>query len=154
MGAFWIFAAILTFVYIVYYAVMIGNDLLGGKDKKKNDVEVFSVGSDSENQNKALDEEPVDVQDEDNISDASSSAAATLSAAQDTSSPDNADSTPPQTDSIKSPSTDQLYQAIKAAEAQMSAVHTEAQSEVSGDEYDNTRLAMLMAAGEETIEKI
>lgn len=153
MGAFWIFAAILTFVYIVYYAVMIGNDLLGGKDKKKNDVEVFSVGSDSESQDKALDEEPVNVQDEDSIPDASTSTAA-LSDAQDTQSSGNADSTPSQTDSMKSPSTDQLYQAIKAAEAQMSAVHTEAQSEVSGDEYDNTRLAMLMAAGEETIEKI
>lgn len=153
MGAFWIFAAILTFVYIVYYAVMIGNDLLGGKDKKKNDVEVFSVGSDSENQEKALDEEPVNVQDEDSIPDASTSTAA-LSDAQDTQSSGNADSTPSQTDSMKSPSTDQLYQAIKAAEAQMSAVHTEAQSEVIGDEYDNTRLAMLMAAGEETIEKI
>lgn len=153
MGAFWIFAAILTFVYIVYYAVMIGNDLLGGKDKKKNDVEVFSIGSDSENQEKALDEEPVNVQDEDSIPDASTSTAA-LSDAQDTQSSGNADSTPSQTDSMKSPSTDQLYQAIKAAEAQMSAVHTEAQSEVIGDEYDNTRLAMLMAAGEETIEKI
>ena len=132
---------------------MIGNDLLGGKDKKKNDVEVFSVGSDSENQEKALDEEPVNVQDEDSIPDASTSTAA-LSDAQDTQSLGNADGTSMPADSMKSPSTDQLYQAIKAAEAQMSAVHTEAQSEVSGDEYDNTRLAMLMAAGEETIEKI
>lgn len=147
MGAFWIFAAILTFVYVVYYAVIIGIDLIGGKDKKKNDVEVFSVGSDSESQDKPLDEEPVNVQDEDIIP--------------DTDSPSGSPSTPPPghaenttADTPESASDDQLYKAIKAAEDEMSAVHTEAQDEISGDEYDNTRLAMLMAAGEENIENI
>mgnify|MGYP006992331535 CR=1 FL=1 len=38
MGAFWIFAAILTFVYIVYYAVIMAMDTVGDKGKKKKDV--------------------------------------------------------------------------------------------------------------------
>ena len=36
MGAFWIFAAILTFVYIVYYAVIMAMDTVGDKGKKNN----------------------------------------------------------------------------------------------------------------------
>ena len=149
MGAFWIFAAILTFVYIVYYAVMIGNDLLGGKGKKKSDVEVFAVGGDSDNQEKTLDEEPVNVQDEDSIADTPSP-----SVPQETPPSSHADNVPVMDETYNSATDDQLYNAIKAAEAQMSAVHTEAQDEVGGDEYDNTRLAMLMAAGEESIENI
>lgn len=48
MGAFWIFAAILTFVYIVYYAVIMAMDTVGDKGKKKKDVEVFAVGNSSQ----------------------------------------------------------------------------------------------------------
>lgn len=45
MGAFGIFVAILTFIYIVYYAVMIGMDVVGSNGKKKAEVEEFAVGS-------------------------------------------------------------------------------------------------------------
>lgn len=55
MGAFWIFAAILTFVYIVYYAVIMAMDTVGDKGKKKKDVEVFAVGNSSQ---EAFVEEP------------------------------------------------------------------------------------------------
>ncbi len=56
MGAFWIFAAILTFVYIVYYAVIMAMDTVGDKGKKKKDVEVFAVGNSSQ---EAFVEEPI-----------------------------------------------------------------------------------------------
>ena len=45
MGAFGIFVAILTFIYIVYYAVMIGMDVVGSNGKKKAEVEEFAVDS-------------------------------------------------------------------------------------------------------------
>lgn len=45
MGAFGIFVAILTFIYIVYYAVMIGMDVVGSNGKKKAEVEEFAVGN-------------------------------------------------------------------------------------------------------------
>ena len=35
MGAFGIYVAILTFIYIVYYAAMIGMDVVGSNGKKK-----------------------------------------------------------------------------------------------------------------------
>lgn len=42
MGAFGIFAAILTFVYVIYYAVMVSMDLFGNKAQKIDSVEVIS----------------------------------------------------------------------------------------------------------------
>lgn len=45
MGAFGIYVAILTFIYIVYYAVMIGMDAVGSNGKKKAEVEEFAVGN-------------------------------------------------------------------------------------------------------------
>lgn len=45
MGAFGIFVAILTFIYIVYYAVMIGMDVVGSNGMKKAEVEEFAVGN-------------------------------------------------------------------------------------------------------------
>lgn len=45
MGAFGIYVAILTFIYIVYYAVMIGMDVVGSNGKKKAEVEEFTVGN-------------------------------------------------------------------------------------------------------------
>ena len=64
MRAFWIFASLLTFVYIVYYAVVIGMEVLGGSDKKKKNVEVFNIG-DSESQ---FEEEPVEINEDDDLS--------------------------------------------------------------------------------------
>lgn len=43
MQAFVIFALILTFGYMVYFAVMITLDLHGKKDEKKSEEETFDV---------------------------------------------------------------------------------------------------------------
>ena len=44
MSGFVIFALVLTFVYVVYFAVMITLDLLGKKDEKKTEEETYDVG--------------------------------------------------------------------------------------------------------------
>ena len=69
MGAFWIFAAILTFVYIVYYAVIMAMDTVGDKGKKKKDVEVFAVGNSSQ---EAFVEEPTIIKEKEALPDTSS----------------------------------------------------------------------------------
>lgn len=145
MRAFWIFASLLTFVYIVYYAVVIGMEVLGGSDKKKKNVEVFNIG-DSESQ---FEEEPVEINEDDDLSSLSdeskekeyeqaiSSSTASVSA-----------------EEIAETDVDELFEATKAAEAKMSPISVVAQDEVTSEEYENTRLAMLMAAGEEAVERI
>ena len=44
MSGFVIFALVLTFVYVVYFAVMITLDLHGKKDEKKSEEEIYDVG--------------------------------------------------------------------------------------------------------------
>ena len=44
MSGFVIFALVLTFVYVVYFAVMITLDLHGKKDEKKSEEETYDVG--------------------------------------------------------------------------------------------------------------
>ena len=44
MSGFVIFALVLTFVYVVYFAVMITLDLHGKKDEKKTEEETYDVG--------------------------------------------------------------------------------------------------------------
>lgn len=46
MSSYFIFAITLTVAYIIYFAVMIMQDLYGKKKDGKNDVEVFSVTDD------------------------------------------------------------------------------------------------------------
>lgn len=44
MGAFAIFASIVTFIFVVYFAVMMAMDASGGRKTTKHDVEVISTG--------------------------------------------------------------------------------------------------------------
>lgn len=44
MGAFAIFASIVTFIFVVYFAVMMAMDASGGRKTTKYDVEVISTG--------------------------------------------------------------------------------------------------------------
>ena len=48
MSSYFIFAIALTVAYIIYFAVMIMQDLYGKKNDSKNDVEVFSIAEDSD----------------------------------------------------------------------------------------------------------
>lgn len=55
MSAFTIFALVLTFIYVVYYAVLITMDLHGKKDEKKTDEENIDVS------NLTPEEQPVNI---------------------------------------------------------------------------------------------
>lgn len=68
MSAFGIFAAILTFVYVIYYAVMISMDLFGNKSQQKDNVEVIA-SLDNKHNEEAVDETPTFV-DEEGVTDA------------------------------------------------------------------------------------
>ena len=57
MSAFGIFAAILTFVYVIYYAVMISMDLFGNKSQQKDNVEVIA-SLDNKHNEEVVDETP------------------------------------------------------------------------------------------------
>lgn len=63
MGAFGIFAAILTFVYVIYYAVMISMDLFGNKSQQKENVEVIASLDNKQNE-EVVDETPTFVGEE------------------------------------------------------------------------------------------
>lgn len=68
MSAFGIFAAILTFVYVIYYAVMISMDLFGNKSQQKDNVEVIA-SLDNKHHEEVVDETPTFV-DEEGVTDA------------------------------------------------------------------------------------
>lgn len=60
MSGFVIFALVLTFVYVVYFAVMITLDLHGKKDEKKSEEETYDVGDmTNEEQPVAIEEPPI-----------------------------------------------------------------------------------------------
>ena len=44
MGSYFIFAIVLTVLYVIYYAVNIARDLYGKKESGKTDEEVFDLG--------------------------------------------------------------------------------------------------------------
>lgn len=44
MSGFVIFVLVLTFVYVVYFSVMITLDLHGKKDEKKSEEDTYDVG--------------------------------------------------------------------------------------------------------------
>lgn len=141
MGAFWIFVSILTFVYIIYYVIIVGMDLFGGKDKKKSDVEVIAISKDEEPPSV---EEPVKIREEGNIDQSHEDQGEDMSATKD-----QKPSTP---EEILSEDSDELHKALTEAQENMSNIISEAQDEISAEEYDNNRLEMLMAAGEEAVE--
>lgn len=45
MGAFGIYALVVTFIFVIYYVVMICLDLFGTKGEKKENVEVINTGT-------------------------------------------------------------------------------------------------------------
>lgn len=144
MGAFWIFVSILTFVYIIYYVIIVGMDLFGGKDKKKSDVEVIAISKDEEPPSV---EEPVKIREEGDIDQSHEDQGEDMSATKD----HTEDIKPSTPEEILSEDSDELHKALTEAQENMSNIISEAQDEISAEEYDNNRLEMLMAAGEEAV---
>lgn len=55
MKSYWIFAIVLTVVYLIYYAVNIVQDLYGKKGTEKADEEVFDLGAPEDDGEQSVD---------------------------------------------------------------------------------------------------
>lgn len=129
MGAFGIFAAILTFIYVIYYAVMISMDLFGSKSQQKDNVEVIATSSNFGNEREAVDEQPTFVAEE---------GMPGIEAKEET--PDNEMEDQPETgisnEEIASSDENELYKkALAAKENEMEDVEIHSHTEYTTDEY-------------------
>lgn len=64
MGSFGIFAIVVTFIFVIYYVVMICLDLFGTKGEKKDSVEVIHAGTPVENTSGSSATTPINVNEE------------------------------------------------------------------------------------------
>lgn len=149
MGAFGIFIAILTFIYIVYYAVMIGLDVMGDKGKKKNSVEVIAVGDAGQ---ESYVEQPTYVKE--NEEEPSSKEEGAPSTEGEGSQSLTEEDGAAMAAAILAEDEGKLYAAAQAAEKEMTKVVAESKDELTEEEYDNVRLAQLVAESEENAENM
>ena len=131
MSAFGIFAAILTFVYVIYYAVMISMDLFGNKSQQKDNVEVIA-SLDNKHNEEAVDETPTFV-DEEGVTDAIKAPA------------ENADTTVSSEDvkqevseeDIASADNNILYNEAKAAKDKAAELQIHSDADFNADQFDD-----------------
>lgn len=148
MGAFGIFVAVLTFIYIVYYAIMIGMDVLGDKEKKKDSVEVIAVG---DGPHEDYVEQPTFVKENEDLP---PSTGAGLTAQTERKGPSVQEDGEAMAAAILSEDDNKLYAAAKEAEGEMTTVVAESDDELTEEEYDNARLAQVVAEGDEDVENM
>lgn len=151
MGAFGIFAAILTFVYVIYYAVTIGMDAMGDKGKKKSDVEVFAIeGSPGE----GYQEQPTFVTEDGEPQTGLSEGQSPSEAYQRTASPSEEEESGEEMASrIKDADEEELYAKAKEAEGEMTKVVAESQDEVSSATFEQ-RLMLLVSEIDSNAERM
>lgn len=145
MGAFGIFVAILTFIYIVYYAVMIGMDVVGSNGKKKAEVEEFAVGNAPDED---LEEEPTIVS-EDGDTPAANTGEAKESATPSTD--DNATTGKNEEQiaaDILAADDNVLYNQAMAAKKEMVKFCSESEDEKTTPEYERTLVESMAQAVE------
>lgn len=145
MGAFGIFVAILTFIYIVYYAVMIGMDVVGCNGKKKAEVEEFAVGNAPDED---LEEEPTMVS-EDGDTPAANTGEAKESATPSTG--DNATTGKNEEQiaaDILAADDNVLYNQAMAAKKEMVKFCSESEDEKTTPEYERTLVESMAQAVE------
>ena len=129
MSAFGIFAAILTFVYVIYYAVMISMDLFDNKSQQKDNVEVIA-SLDNKHNEEAVDETPTFV-DEEGVTDAIKAPA------------ENADTTVSEdikqevSEDIASADNNILYNEAKAAKDQAAELQIHSDADFNADQFDD-----------------
>jgi hypothetical protein len=146
-------AAILTFVYIVYYAVIMAMDTVGDKGKKKKDVEVFAVGNSSQ---EAFVEEPTFIKEKEALPDTSSAKQETTpsEATVQESSISPEESGEDIASKIMATEDSELYAKAVAAKAEMVKVVAESEDEIAAADYDDKRLALLVAEGDDMAERM
>ena len=144
MSTFGIFAAILTFVYVIYYAVMISMDLFGSKSQQKENVEVITSLGSKQNEEEIVDETPTFVDEEGGID--------TAQAAQSTESPETpADDNNEADDGnqeaskedIASADSNELYNEAKEAKEKAADLDIHSDADMTASQYEE-REAILM----------
>ena len=136
MSAFGIFAAILTFVYVIYYAVMISMDLFGSKSQQKENVEVIASLDGKPNEEEIVDETPTYVDEEGGID--------TAQAAQSTESPESpaddinedAGNQEASKEDIVSADNNELYNEAKAAKDKAADLDIHSDADMNADQFD------------------
>lgn len=145
MGAFGIFVAILTFIYIVYYAVMIGMDVVGSNGKKKAEVEEFAVGNAPDED---LEEEPT------MVSEDGDTPAANTGEAKETAPPSTGDNAATGKNEeqiaaeILAADDNALYNQAMAAKKEMVKFCSESEDEKTTPEYERTLVESMAQAVE------
>lgn len=125
-------------------------DTVGDKGKKKKDVEVFAVGNSSQ---EAFVEEPTIIKEKEALPD-------TSSAKQETTPSDQESSISPEesgediASKIMATEDSELYAKAVAAKAEMVKVVAESEDEIAAADYDDKRLALLVAEGDDMAERM
>lgn len=118
-------------------------DTVGDKGKKKKDVEVFAVGNSSQ---EAFVEEPTFIKEKEALPD-TSSAKQEPSISPEESGEDIASK-------IMATEDSELYAKAVAAKAEMVKVVAESEDEIAAADYDDKRLALLVAEGDDMAERM
>ena len=134
MNAFGIFAAILTFVYVIYYTVMISMDLFGNKSQQKENVEVIASLDDKHSEEDIVDETPTYVDEEGGL-DAAQADQATDTTADGNNEPDNGQQEVSQED-IASADNNELYNVAKEAKEKAADLGIHSDADMTADQYE------------------
>lgn len=137
MSAFGIFAAILTFVYVIYYAVMISMDLFGSKSQQKDNVEVIASIDSKQNEEDIVDETPTYVDEEGGID--------AVKAPDTNTDADNEDdgNQAVNKEDISSADNNELYNEAKEAKEKAADLNIHSDADMNADQYEE-REAILM----------
>lgn len=127
-------------------------DTVGDKGKKKKDVEVFAVGNSSQ---EAFVEEPTFIKEKEALPDTSSAKQETTTEAtvqEPSISPE--ESGEDIASKIMATEDSELYAKAVAAKAEMVKVVAESEDEIAAADYDDKRLALLVAEGDDMAERM
>ena len=133
MSAFGIFAAILTFVYVIYYAVMISMDLFGSKSQQKENVEVIATLDGKHSEEEIPDETPTFVDEEGGIDSAQADPFPETSADDTNEEGGNQEASK---EDIASADNNELYNEAKAAKDKAADLDIHSDADMTADKFD------------------
>ena len=133
MSAFGIFAAILTFVYVIYFAVMISMDLFGSKSQQKENVEVIATLDGKHSEEEIPDETPTFVDEEGGIDTAQSDQSPETSADDIDEEGGNQEVSK---EDIASADNNELYNEAKAAKDKAADLDIHSDADMTADKYE------------------
>lgn len=131
MSAFGIFAAILTFVYVIYYAVMISMDLFGSKSQQKDNVEVIASLGNKQDEEDVVDETPTFVDEEGGVADTGKAPGGDTNG-----SGAEEDNTEMSKEDIASSDANELYEEAKALKDQAADLDIRSDADLTADQFE------------------